>query len=418
MCSSTFFWRFCASGVFAVAAPLAGGTLGVRMETPRKVALLIETSNTYAREVLHGIRAWQREHGGWTIRLSEQGRGAEVPGWLEDWRGDGVIARVENERIATALRRKRIPVVDVSAALAEPPFPRVVTDSSEATRLAAEHLCERGFEHFGYCGDPRFLWARQRGRYFQAHLAGVGKSCATFAPPARSMRRPGGDGELRAIARWLERLPRPAGVLACYDIRGQQVLEACQLAGLRVPDEIAVIGVHNDELVCDLCAPPLTSVMPDARRAGCEAAALLTRMMAGERVAAGIRTVPPVGVACRQSTDVVAVSDEKVAAAVRFMREHAHEGIGVADVLRAVPMSRTLLERRFKVLLGRTLHEHLLRTKLDRVRMLLATTDLSVGAIAEKAGFAYQEYLTVAFRRATGLTPRAFRQRHRTTGAA
>ena len=388
------------------------------MGTPRKVALLIETSNTYAREVLHGIRAWQREPGGWTIRLSEQGRGAEVPGWLEDWKGDGVIARVENESIAAALRRQRIPVVDVSAALAVPPFPRVVTDSDAATQLAAEHLMERGFEHFGYCGDTRFLWAEQRGVIFQAHLARMGRSCAVFSPRSRGLRWPGGDGEVRAIARWLEQLPRPVGVLACYDIRGQQVLEACQLAGRRVPDEIAVMGVHNDELICDLCSPPLTSVIPDARRAGYEAAALLARMMAGKSVRAGIHTVPPVGIACRQSTDVVAVGDPKVAAAVRFMRKHAHEGIGVTDVLRAVPMARTLLERRFKALLRRTPHEYLMRTRLDRVRMLLATTDLSVGAVAEKTGFAYQEYLSVAFRRATGMTPKAFRQRHRTAGGA
>lgn len=385
------------------------------MDSPRKVALLIETSNTYAREVLHGIRAWQRGNGEWSIRHSEQGRGARVPAWLGDWRGDGVIARVENTRIAEALRRTRLPVVDVSAALAEPPFPRVVTDSDAAMRLAAEHLCERGFVHFGYCGDARFLWARQRGEYFQKHLARAGRTCAFFTAPAGGALRPGGDAEVRAIARWLARLPRPAGVLACYDLRGQQVLTACQLAGLRVPDEIAVMGVHNDELVCDLCAPPLTSVIPDARRAGYEAAALLARMMAGERVAAGIRTVPPIGIACRQSTDVVAVSDAKVAAVVKYMREHAHEGIDVADVLRAVPLSRTLLERRFKTLLGRTPHEYLLRTRLDRVRALLATMDLSLAAIAERTGFAYQEYLTVVFRRETGMTPTAFRRRQRAT---
>ena len=382
----------------------------------RKVALLIETSNTYARDVLHGIRAWQREHGGWTLRLSEQGRGEGVPDWLRDWRGDGVIARVESARMAAALRRKRIPVVDVSAALPEPVFPRVMTDGAAATRLAFEHLRERGFEHFGYCGDVRFLWARQRGDYFRAEVARAGKAFFDYQPRGARARRPGGDHEMRALARWLAQLPRPAGVLACYDIRGQHVLEACQLAALRVPDDIAVIGIHNDELVCDLCQPPLTSVMPDARRAGYEAAALLARMMDGERLPARIHHVPPIGIACRQSTDVVAVSDEKVAAAVRFMREHAHRGIGVGDVLRAVPMSRTLLERRFKALLGRTPHEHLLRTRLDRVRALLATTDLSVGAIAEKAGFAYQEYLTVAFRRETGMTPKVFRREHRTAG--
>ncbi len=383
------------------------------MPAPRKVALLIETSNSYARDLLHGIRAWQRERGGWTLRLSEQGRGAGVPDWLGDWRGDGVIARVENSAIAAALRRRGLPVVDVSAALPEPVFPRVVTDSEAATRLALEHLRERGFEHFAYCGDTRFHWARQRGEYFRSQVRAAGGEVAEYVPPAVRGLLPGGDRDVRALARWLEGLPRPVGVLACYDLRGQHVLEACELAGAVVPDEIAVIGIHNDELVCDLCHPPLTSVVPDARRAGYEAAALLARMLAGEEVPVRIQRVPPVGVVCRQSTDVVAVRDPRVAAAVRFIREHADENIGVADVLRAVPMSRTLLERRFKALLGRTPHEHLLRTRLDRVRTLLATTGLSIGAIAERTGFAYQEYLTVAFRRETGMTPKAFRARHR-----
>lgn len=386
------------------------------MPAVRKVALMIETSNMYARDVLHGIRAWQREHGGWTIRLSEQGRGEGVPDWLRDWRGDGVIARVENERIAAALRRKRLPVVDVSAALPRPAFPRVVTDSAAATQLALDHLRERGFEIFGYCGDPRFEWARQRGAHFRAQVEGSGRTLYEYVPRGAAARRPGGDHEMQALASWLAGLPRPAGVLACYDIRGQHVLEACQLAGLAVPDDIAVIGIHNDELVCDLCHPPLSSVIPDARRAGYEAAALLARRMRGEAVRLQTTLVPPLGVACRQSTDVVAVGDPKVAAAVRFMRERAHTGIGVADVLRAVPMSRTLLERRFKALLGRTPHEHLRRQRLDRVRTLLATTDLSMGAIAEKTGFAYQEYLTVMFRRETGMTPKVFRQRHRLAG--
>lgn len=143
---------------------------------------------------------------------------------------------------------------------------------------------------------------------------------------------------------------------------------------------------------------------------------MLDRMMAGRRVPARVHTVQPIGVAFRQSTDVVAVADEKVAAAVRFMREHAHEGIRISDVLRAVPMSRTLFERRFKALLGRTPHEHLLKARLDEARRLLANTDLGIGAIAEKMGFAHPEYLTVMFRRETGMTPKAFRQQHRRSG--
>lgn len=382
--------------------------------TPRrKVALLVETSNTYGRELLHGVRAWARERRAWSVRLSEHGRGAALPPWLLEWKGDGIIARVNSPGIAAALRRARVPVVDVSAALARPVFPRVVTDSAAVTRLAFEHLHERGLRHFGYCGDARFRWSRQRGDLFSAQVRAAGGRVARFAEPARRSGRAGVEAEFAALVAWLRGLPKPAGVLACYDVRGQQVIEACQEAGLAVPEEVAVIGVHNDDLVCDLCDPPLSSVIPDARRAGYEAAELLERMMNGEAVPVATHLIEPVGVAARQSTDVVAVADARVAAAVRFIRERAETGIDVSDVLRAVPMSRTLLERRFKQLLGHTPHEHIQRVRLERVKAMLASTDLPVGAVAERVGFEHAEYLSVAFRRATGLTPREYRQRHR-----
>ncbi len=199
----------------------------------RKVALLIETSNAYGRELLQGVRSWLRERGEWSIRLSEQGRGASVPPWLRTWKGDGVIARVETRRVATALRATGIPVIDVSAALETPVFPRVVTDSRAVTELALGHLRERGFRHFGYCGDRRFSWSVQRERFFADHLrVQLGAKLAIYddsLPDALA-----GDAEhaVAAIARWLKRLPKPVGVLACYDVRGQQVLAACQEAGL------------------------------------------------------------------------------------------------------------------------------------------------------------------------------------------
>lgn len=380
------------------------------MPRRRKVALLIETSNTYARELLHGIRAWLREQKPWSIRLSEQGRGAGLPGWLAGWRGDGIIARVTNQHMASALRETGLPVVDVAVALPEPVFPRVATDSQAATRLALDHLLERGLRHFGYCGDKRFWWSALREQYFEHQVRAAGRTCGIFR---LGRTRDGSDGEQRELVAWLRDLPKPVGILACYDVCGQQVLEACAEAELAVPEQVAVIGVHNDELLCDLCDPPLTSVIPNARRAGYEAASLLSRLMEGEQVPVEARLIEPVGVAQRQSTDVVAVNDAKVSAAVRYIKANVESGIDVSDVLKAVPISRTLLERRFKSLLGHTPHEHILRTRLARVRAMLVETDLPVALIAERTGFEHTEYLSVAFRRETGLTPSEYRKRHR-----
>ena len=379
----------------------------------RKVALLVETSNAYGRELLHGVRAWGREQHAWSMRLSEHGRGAGLPPWLREWRGDGIIARVDNPAIAAALRRCRVPVVDVSAALEAPLFPRVVTDSEAATGLAAGHLRERGLRNFGYCGDARFRWSVQRGRLFSEQVSAMGTEAAHFPQPTAARGKPvGAEAEQAALVAWLRALPKPVGVLACYDVRGQQVLEACHEAGLAVPDEVAVIGVHNDELLCDLCDPPLSSVKPDARRAGYEAAALLEQMMNGVAVPVTTRRIEPLGVVARQSTDVVAVADARVSAAVRFIRERAVSGIDVGDLLRAVPISRTLLERKFKQLLGHSPHEHIQRVRIERVKTLLVTTELSVSAIAERVGVEHPEYLSVVFRRVVGMSPREFRRRH------
>lgn len=384
------------------------------MRTRPRVALLIETSNAYARGLLHGIRAYLREHQPWSLFLSEHGRGEVIPSWLPTWEGQGIIARVENEVIANAILATRIPAVDVSFGLEHSPFPRVVTDSLETTRMVAEHLLERGFKIFGYCGDNRYHWSRLRSGLFESQVRRAGYKCHVFQSPLTGEKK--GDPwdlEVEAITRWLQRLPKPIGIMACYDVRGLQVLEACRRAELEVPDEVAVIGVHNDDLLCELCDPPLSSVIPNARRAGYEAAGLLDRMMRGETIPPQRVLIAPVGIATRQSTDVAAVDDPQFARVVRFIRDHACEGITVEDVLKAVPMSRKVLERRFKTVLNRTPHDQIMRVKIERAKALLATTDLPLAVIAERAGFEHSDYFSVAFKRMVGQTPAGYRARNK-----
>lgn len=383
-----------------------------RVPRPRwKVALIVETSNAYARELLHGVRAWMGEHGSWSVYLAEHGRGDAPPPWLEGWRGHGILARIETPAIARAVAASRLPVVDLSAARLAPDVPWLETDDREIARLAVEHFRERGFSRFGYVGDPRFNWSNWRGEAFTRHLAAAGLECAVFAPARPGPPAPEFDWETdqAALARWIRRLPKPAAIFACYDIRAVQVLEACRRLGVQIPDEVAVLGVDNDELLCGLADPPLSSVIPNVRRTGYEAAALLDRMMRGERVPPAGRLFAPVGVATRQSTDVVAVDDPHVSAAARLIREHACEGLTVAELLKQVPLSRRLLEQRFRRLLGRSPHEHILRTRLERVKQLLVETDLPLAQVAERTGFAHVEYLSVAFKKHAGVPPSDYR---------
>lgn len=389
----------------------AGNATSPPMHRPPKVTLLVETSNAYARELLHGVRAWLREHGPWSIWLAEAGRGATPPAWLRDWKGDGIIARIETPAIARAVAATRLPAVDVSAARLLTDVPWLETDDRAIARTAADHLRERGFQSFGYCGDDRFNWSRWRGEAFAAQVREFGLNCSAFVerPLRRSGEVPDGEGELVALAKWIRSLPKPAGIFACYDIRGVQVLEACRRLGVAVPDEVAVVGVDNDELLCDLADPPLSSVIPDVRRTGYEAAALLARLMRGDKLRGEGRLFAPLGVMTRQSTDVVAVDDKHISTAVRYIREHACDGISVADVLKIAPLSRRVLETRFQKLLGRSPHAQILGVKLDRVKRLLTETDLPLAAIAERTGFAHVEYLSVAFKRNTGVTASEYR---------
>src|SRR5262245_20105174 len=237
------------------------------MRPGKQVALLIETSNAYARGLLRGIMAYVRErHEPWAFRLTEHGRGEVGRHELAGWKGHGVIARIENDLIAATLRRLKRPVVDVSAARLLPELPWVETDDAAIARLAADHLLGRGLRHFGYCGDGRFNWSRWRSEHFAAYLKEAGHACHAGPSPRR------GDDEL---AEWVRSLPKPVGILACYDIRGREVLAACRRVGVAVPDEVAVIGVDDDELLCELCDPPLSSVRPNTRHTGWVAAQLL-----------------------------------------------------------------------------------------------------------------------------------------------
>jgi LacI family transcriptional regulator len=198
--------------------------------------------------------------------------------------------------------------------------------------------------------------------------------------------------------------------MACNDPRGQKVLEACRRSGVRVPEQVAVIGVDNDEPICAIADPPLSSVVPDHERVGYAAAALLDRVRAGEVGTGAAVFIPPVGVVTRQSSDVLALADREVAEAIGFIREHACLGLGVDEVCHKLALSRSTLQRRFRRLLGHTIHDEIIRARLQRAQELLAETDMPIAQVAIRCGFGHQEYLGAVFRARTGQTPAGYRR--------
>jgi LacI family transcriptional regulator len=315
-----------------------------------------------------------------------------------------------------AIRATRLPAVDLRGVVRSH-MPVVKADDRRVMELAVEHLLERGFAHLAYCGFTDLPYSERRLKHLVSVLHERDIRCNFYqAPPPRPnapQREIERIGVLfnKELAAWLRSLPKPIGIIACNDIRGQQVLNTCREMDLAVPEDVAVIGVDNDEVLCEMSDPPMSSVELDTHKAGYEAAALLHRLVRGGAVPMEPVLIAPKAVICRQSTDTLAIADRHVAAAVRFIRLHASDGLKIKDVLDHVPLSRRLLERRFRKLLGHSPHAEIARVRIERIKQLLLGTDWPLESIARATGFAGADYMSVAFKKETHLSPGAFRSK-------
>jgi LacI family transcriptional regulator len=381
------------------------------MPARRAVAIIVETSGSYGREILGGVARYLRTHGrNWSIFVDERELSAEAPAWLSRWRGDGIICRPMTPALAGHFRRRGIPTLDLNDQHEALGLPHIWSNMRAIGRRAAEHLLERGFQNFAFCGFRDELWSEQRRQGFSDAVSRPGLRCEAYVSPWRGRRAREWQTEHAALERWLRGLPRPLAVMACNDLRAQHVLDAARSLGLAVPEELAVIGVDDDYPFCDLCDPPLSSVVPNAQRIGYQAAETLDGLMSGEAPAAQEILVEPLGITTRQSTDTLAIDDPAIAAAVRLIRERACDGLHVSELVKRVAISRPVLERRFRKYLTRSPQAEIRRVQIARVKRLLVDTDLPLKSIASMAGFVHPEYLSVVFKRDTGATPGAYRR--------
>ena len=381
-----------------------------------KIVLLMESSRWYPQQVQRGIAAYARAHGPWSFYHQMRALADAAPTWLGSLGGDGILTRIESRKLLDQIKRLNLPTVDLYGMYPAEGIFTVDNNHQSIARLAADHLLECGFKHFAFCGFKGIHFSEQRGESFVRYLAEAGYEVATCNGPSCSRTVNLRSMEIttllheRELAEWLKSLPKPLGIMACDDSRAQQVLNACGQYDIVVPDEVAVIGVDNDEVLCELSELPLSSIDPDAKKIGYEGASLLHRIINGEDLPLEKVLVEPRGVVVRQSTDVVAIADSQVAAAMHFIRQHACDGILIEDVLQHLRLSRSTLERRFTELLGRSPRAEINRVQLERVKELLRTTNFSLAKIARLAGFNYTESMCYAFKKTTGQTPGQYRK--------
>ncbi|QNN24983.1 DNA-binding transcriptional regulator [Planctomycetales bacterium ZRK34] len=400
--------------------------------TRPRVALLIETSLAPGRDMLRGIAQYVREQGvapadrrtddtgdgdtcgaGWSIYHEPRSLEQTVPAWLKRWDGDGIIARIQNRRIARAIANVDVPTVDVLGVVEQTGFPLVHLDDQRVGQMGVEHLIERGFGRFVFVGIESENWSMRRRDAFVEAAERAGAMGQMIDLPRRTNRSESWDRQEDRLAAWVAKLPKPVGVMLATDQLGAAFMEACRRAGAVVPDEVGVIGVDNDEPLCLVCDPPLTSIWPRYERVGYQAAKLLDGWMRGRAPSGRPQYIPPDQIKPRMSTDVVATSDRLVAEAVRFIRQHACAGITVDDVVAQLPVCRSILQRRFRAALHRTVHQQILSVRLGRARELLSATDLPLADIAERAGFRHQQYMGQMFRERLNTTPARYRRTHR-----
>ena len=385
------------------------------VKQPPRVILLIPAVQEYDRALRRGIIEYAQTHGPWAFY-------EEAPAYLRSltprqrlrsirgWNAKGIL--VGHAMFADA-KLLRIPmVVAMGTRRLDESYFEVVTADREIGQMGASTFLGNGLRHFAYCGLPGLSFSDDRGAGFIQKIQEAGYSVDLYSSPIRDPRAHW-YAETKRLSRWLSALAKPAGLMACNDDRARMLVDICRARNIHVPDEISILGVDNDEQVVKSCNPPLSSIALAAERGGYEAAALLASLMSGQRPPSRVVTISPTHVVSRQSTDILAIQDPAMGQSLRLIRANSNRNFLVADLAKAVGLSRRVLHDRFKRLLGRTPMEEIHRYRAERIARLLVETNMTVGQIGEVCGFEVEAHVARFFSSQTGMTPLAYRRKNR-----
>jgi LacI family transcriptional regulator len=382
------------------------------MAKRKRVALLIEPWTSFGRNALRGIARFTGSQQNWMFDFEHAAASGFMARNLPEGL-DGIIARIADPEVGEVCRGAGIPVVNISDSLSGLEFCATHSDELAVGRMAGNHLLERGFEHYGVVGLAGIPYSQKRMSGFQRLIEAHGHECDVLELSGNQAQGPDRGPRIEAIRQWLAGMQHPVGIFAVSDEIGRHVCEACRAGEWRVPEDVAVIGVDDDDVLCELSNPALSSVALNAAKIGYTAAHLLKQLMDGRRVSKKVTLIDPMGLTVRRSTQTVAVDDPVVTGALEHIWQHAAEGLNVEDLVEHVEVSRRWLEVRFRRALGRSPAAEIRRAKIERAKKLLVETDLMVPDIADASGFSDAKVMIAVFRRELETTPTAYRRTHR-----
>lgn len=377
-----------------------------------KVVLLINPSRKYTQGILSGIAKYSRFRGMWNfyrpLYYREKKDKKNLLQIMEDLKPDGILMR-EPPEIDKIIKMNIPTVIFPYTRETFPKVANVIVDHIAVGEMAARHFLDRRHRHFAYIGFEDWWWSLKRKEGFQQTLQQAGYEILTYSSATK--KKPKWSDELLQVADWIRSLPKPIAVMGCNDDRGGLVIEACKIANVIVPDEVSVIGVDNDQLICDLCNPPLSSISLSLEKSGYEAAKLLDQLMSKKLEIPHNIHIVPTHVATRQSSDIFAIYDKEVATALRFIQNNIKKNLCVSDVVDNMTLSRRVLEKRFRKSLDKSIHSEIKQNRINLMEQLLCDTNMSIMEIAHELNFNDVTHFSRYFRREKGLSPNKYRKK-------
>lgn len=381
-----------------------------------KIILLLDFAEEYSKGLLQGISRYSAENGHWSFcrmplyyreTLGTKG----ILEWAKDWRADGIIGQLYNE-METELYQSPFPVIAQDFKERFRYIPNITGQYRETGKLGAEYFLKKGYSNFAFYGFNNIVWSRERAQGFESTINHAGYQVHYFEhKKARST-----DiwyYKSKTLSKWLKSLPKPIALMACDDNQGVHITEACKQNKIRVPQDVAVLGVDNDVMLCELSDPPLSSIELDVVRAGYDTARAMDLMITGRVKFYRDILVPPLKVITRSSTDIFASGDENITNALDFIHKNIDQNLLVDQIVKEVPMSRRSLEKRFVEVTGLPIYKYIFKLRIEKLAHKLINSELSVFEIALEMGLSDSKNLGRQFRQIMGCTPLEYRRKFR-----